>query len=404
MGAAASTAFPQDLVVACCIRVVNVFGPIFVRALAISVLDDQAKASSPSSRPASAGAALSLQRPPVATEPLERGWLTKLGDVKKNWKKRFFVATEEAGELRSCSVRVSRSYCPGGVDNFVIYYFESEKDAHNVSKAKGCIHPCGYQVKALKSESEVKTYGEFCLALTPLDRKRTWYLRCDSEEQQMRWKLVLRYASLKCQAPLSADKASAAAFREAYARTRRQLELPGFYAIDRPEAQQLAVLCAQACEESVLHEAYTGIFAALAGAGGGGPVTGASAGTAGASSSTSGSSAGKPASDASVEVERIRAQLDGEVDRIAREVCSSAWPAILARAELQRDFLQRQVSGGSLATLLTERESRRAAVRQRLRAAPLLDSALDASARASLMIVLGALLKPQYKARGCSWC
>ena len=243
-------------------------------------------------------------------------------------------------------------------------------------------------------------YGEHCLALTPLDRKRTWYLRCESEEQQQRWKLVLRYAALKCQAPLSSDRIAATAFRESYARTRRQLELPGFYAIDRPEAQQLAVLCVQACEEGVLHDSYTAIYAAAAAGGlGGSGSLGASGAVAGASSSAASGVSGASgigSAGGHGDMDRIRVQLDAEVDRIAREVVATAWPAILARAELQKDFLHKQISA-SLAALVTERESRRSAVRLRLRGAPLLDSALDARSRSSLHVVLGALLKPQYK-------
>jgi hypothetical protein len=96
MGAAASTPFPRDAVVECCVKVVNLFGPIYLKAYALALLDEQAKAAPGSGTAASV---LALQRPPVAKEPLEKGWLTKLGDVKKNWKRRWFVAMEEAGEV-----------------------------------------------------------------------------------------------------------------------------------------------------------------------------------------------------------------------------------------------------------------------------------------------------------------
>ena len=370
MGVKAST-LPHDSVVDCCTKVVNTFAPIYIKLLAIAQVDEEShrltRTSAVASRPA-----LVLLRPPVATEPLEKGWMTKLGGIKKNWKRRYFVAKEEA-------------------DNFVIQYFETEKDAGNGTKPKGTIFPCGYSVKALNSAAEIKVYGEHCLSLTPLDRKRTWYLRCESDEQLRRWKLVLRYAALKCQAPLSTDKVAAIAFKEAYGRTRRQLDMQGFYAIDRPEEQQLAVLCVQACEETVLHEAYSSTYAAIAAASSS-AVTGTAVvygGNSGTSSSTG--------TGGTADVERIRAQLDGEVDRIAREVVAVAWPAILARADLRKDFLQKHVST-SLAALLTEREAMLSVMRLRLNTAPLLNSVFDAGVRSSLMTVLGALLKPQYKA------
>ena len=69
MGATASTPFPHDAVVNCCVKVVNLFGPIYVKALAIALLDEQAKAAPGGAAPPSG---LVLQRPPVAKEPLEK--------------------------------------------------------------------------------------------------------------------------------------------------------------------------------------------------------------------------------------------------------------------------------------------------------------------------------------------
>lgn len=45
-----------------------------------------------------------LHKPPLSSEPVHEGWLTKLGAIKKTWKRRYFVAM---------------NHC----DNFVIYYF-----------------------------------------------------------------------------------------------------------------------------------------------------------------------------------------------------------------------------------------------------------------------------------------
>ena len=37
-----------------------------------------------------------LKTPPIPDEILKEGWITKLGAVKQNWKRRYFVATNQA--------------------------------------------------------------------------------------------------------------------------------------------------------------------------------------------------------------------------------------------------------------------------------------------------------------------
>lgn len=51
-----------------------------------------------------------LHKPPLSSEPVHEGWLTKLGAIKKTWKRRYFVAM---------------NHC----DNFVIYYFTKVRHA-----------------------------------------------------------------------------------------------------------------------------------------------------------------------------------------------------------------------------------------------------------------------------------
>lgn len=149
MGNKASTygAFPTEASTAEGARVLNTVGPLFTKALAIHTarcmaaeaiaagsltvsadVEVQNGASADASDggggqpPASllgaaraAGPEFYLESPPLATEPLERGWLTKLGEVNKNWKRRFFVATAAA-------------------DNFLVYYFEREEHANDRRK------------------------------------------------------------------------------------------------------------------------------------------------------------------------------------------------------------------------------------------------------------------------------
>jgi len=146
MGNKSSTAFPAERCAAETARVANIFGPLLIKAYGVAVVrklqvlsaaelgsaaaasaaaaaaraaageaaagaaaapgdaaggGDGAAAAGADATPAALAAFL-LDKPPTATEPLERGWVTKLGAVKRNWKKRYLVATEEA-------------------DNFVVY-------------------------------------------------------------------------------------------------------------------------------------------------------------------------------------------------------------------------------------------------------------------------------------------
>lgn len=61
---------------------------------------------------------------PLATEPLKQDFMVKLGAVRKNWKKRWFVAYNEA-------------------DNFTIKYFATKA----MKKEKGEISLCGYEIR-----------------------------------------------------------------------------------------------------------------------------------------------------------------------------------------------------------------------------------------------------------------
>ena len=189
--------FPTARATAEVVSAVNTFGPLLTTSYAISALRRlQQMAADESGVGAAAGAAAAaaeagylLEKPPVATEPLERGWAGKLGDFKKNWKRRFFVATEEA-------------------DNFVVYYFERERDAATPLKAKGSIHPCGYRVRPSTPAEDArdcrdKDAGPLGLVLEPLDRKRTWVMRFEAEEARTRWREVLEYAARRCEAPLA---------------------------------------------------------------------------------------------------------------------------------------------------------------------------------------------------------
>ena len=217
-----------------CARVANAFARTFVRAHGLAVAAELRRQAELDRDGAAAGGSrgdvatqYALELPPVATEPLEAGWLVKLGEIKKSWRRRWFVAAEES-------------------DNFVVRYFEKEADAGDARKAKGAIYLAGYMPRALAGD---EGFGEHVLCLDPISKrdKRVYYLRCDSEEQRQRWRLVLRLACIKAQPPLAPEPALAEAFKQAYTRARRAAGLCGYFALDRPEQEQLLSLCLEAC-------------------------------------------------------------------------------------------------------------------------------------------------------------
>lgn len=304
----------------------------------------------------------------------------------------------------------------------MIYYFASEKDASNPAKAKGAIFPCGYIVRYTTPEEDKLggDHGEFGLALEPLDRKRVWHLRFDSNEARAEWKMVLEHAALKCQAPLFPNRIAADAFADAYRRARRQLGLSGFYRLDRPAKDQLAVLVAQACETNVLAFLYNSIVAAtvpgasdsastigsatspVGGAGAMGGPSSASMGGGSASGAAAGGGAigGVPsiaggAMITAAEADKMRAGIDRELDRIVNALVDSAWPAIVARLELRMDTVQALVKEQG-AAIAREEAKQRDAVRERV-SKHLRPVAKDCAA-AVVPAILSALLKPLYKA------
>lgn len=370
-------AFPTEAVIGKIVETCNTFGVVLLKSYNIAVLRKLQQLHEEEGEGADAALdkeGFLLERPPTATEPMERGVLTKLGEVTKNWKRRYFVATEEA-------------------DNFVVYYFAKEGDVSNALKAKGSIHPCGYVVRHTTPEEDArdskdKDAGAFGLVLEPLEKKRTWTLRFDSEEARARWRLVLEYAAKKCAAPLARDPLLNDAFKDAYARTRRQMGLRGYYRLDRPEREQLALLCVQVCQAGPLASLYESFGAgAAAPSGGSGAAGGAGAGAAG-----SGGAAGA-AGDS--EREKLRAAAEKELDRLVAAIVDGAWAAMLARLELRRDAIEERAET-SLARLLADEAEARAEVRRRI-GEGVLASAQEAAAPI-LPAVLGALLRPLYKA------
>lgn len=214
-------------------EVLDTFVPIFFKSCAIA----EAKRVGGAPAAAASGSKWQLLTPPMQAEPLLEGWATKLGEVKQNWKRRYFVAMNEA-------------------DNFRIDYYAKEEHKHDPSKRKGTIYPCGYYVKALTHDTERAEFGDGALTIKPLHRGRQWFLRCDSEAECDRWCETIEYCCNHARAELSSDPVMREAFERAYQLTRWRLGMWGAFTYDGPEEWMLAKLIVGRCNAGCMVSVY----------------------------------------------------------------------------------------------------------------------------------------------------
>lgn len=234
-GALGIPEMPMDDINRIAKEVLDTFVPLYVKSYAI-LLMDKLKAEADPPTPVD----WHLRTPPIPAEPLLEGWLTKLGAVKQNWKRRYFVATNEA-------------------DNFRIYYFEKEEQKTDPSKKKGEIQPCGYRTKELTKDEEKAEFGDFAFTLKPYGRRRQWYIRADNADDLKNWTGVTAYAAQQAKAPLNPDPVMAGAFMRAYRMTRWRLGVWGWYSYDRTEEELLSQMIVDRCERDCMGDVYAKI-------------------------------------------------------------------------------------------------------------------------------------------------
>jgi hypothetical protein len=156
-----------------------------------------------------------LEEAPLPSEPLKSGFMTKRGDAHKNWKRRHVVAMNAA-------------------DNFRIDYFEGEK-----GKLKGSINCAGYRVEKFNEDDETQ-YGQFGIKLVPhMKVRRTWYIRCDNEEDRTAWIKTFETCCWKAHAPSDPNPLIATAFNGAFERVRWEYGYWGYYSSYGTEDERL---------------------------------------------------------------------------------------------------------------------------------------------------------------------
>ena len=161
-----------------------------------------------------------LGQPPSDIEPLMQGWLLKLSANSKAWKARYFVV-QNLGEGSQ------------------IQYYDRDSD----TKPAGSFSPCGLEVEALLTASDVERWGRNVICLRPrAPLRRRYLLRCGSEADLPLWLAAFRTASRRAPPPFVSRPLLSGAFRDAYCVAWRVLNLPGSPCFDRPEPEQLALL------------------------------------------------------------------------------------------------------------------------------------------------------------------
>mmetsp|Transcript_70890 Transcript_70890/g.125252 ORF Transcript_70890/g.125252 Transcript_70890/m.125252 type:complete len:574 (-) Transcript_70890:334-2055(-) len=217
-------------------QTMKTFTPIYVKSYGIGLIN-KLKRQADEKAGTTSGPEWQLLTPPIPSEPLHEGWMTKLGAVKKNWKKRYFVAKNQA-------------------DNFVVQYFEKEDQKTDEKKKKGAIQTCGYRVKHMDKEEEKKEFGDFAITLKPWGRRRQWYLKCEDAESLKTWEGVLKYAARGARPPLNEDEVMRFAFQRAYPITRWRLGVWGWYYVDKTEDEMLGQLVVDKCNEGCMGPVY----------------------------------------------------------------------------------------------------------------------------------------------------
>jgi hypothetical protein len=174
---------------------------------------------------------------PIPDYELKTGSLTKRGDMVKNWKQRHFVALNEA-------------------DNFRIDYYEKEG-----GKLKGTINCCGYSAEEY-NEEEAKEMGQFGIKIVPSDTKRrTWFLKCENEEEKAEWMKIFSNACSKAGPPVNPDPLISAGFRGAYRAVRWAYGYYGWYRVSYSEAEQLGELVSAILARELVNAVFDGIAA-----------------------------------------------------------------------------------------------------------------------------------------------
>ena len=198
-----------------------------------------------------------LVDPPKDATVIKAGYITKRGDVKKNWLKRYFVALNEA-------------------DNYDILYFDKQVDDAKfavgddltrsrasmaepgkvkkigAAKLKGTMKLCNYTVSSLDGE-------KLGLKMEGNDEQRPWLVKFDNEGELAEWKSVFETAAKQAQGSLSRDSVIKGGFLNAYQATRYSQGLWGYWHEFGTEEDMLGALLNEVLHRRILRDVYASI-------------------------------------------------------------------------------------------------------------------------------------------------
>lgn len=173
-----------------------------------------------------------LLQAPVPHRPLRKGYLYKLGYNVKSWKRRYFVAYNKT-------------------DNFILKYY----DDNTLSRCRGSIDCCGYNVRTFTADEDEHNYGIYGIQLVHNeDNKRVWSFRMATEKEQDAWIQIFLNACKKTSAHPTRDIYYLAAFQRALKATKASYGYYGLCEVVTSELEQLCELTKRILRREIVDE------------------------------------------------------------------------------------------------------------------------------------------------------
>jgi len=229
-------------------KMMTTFTPLYVKEFGVAMITSEKE-----KRKTAEVIPYHLFSMPVPSDPIKVGFMEKLGEVRKNWKKRFFVLMNQA-------------------DNYEARYFETEQEApydRKAVKGTGLIQFAYRSIHRLSPTSDEAEFKELSkpttahiLKVAPYwswDQRRTWYFEVETAEEAEEWERALRIAAWRANPPLNPDPVKRAAFEAAYRRTRWELGVWSWYMSCATEEEMLAFLANEAVEDTIMPAVYSSI-------------------------------------------------------------------------------------------------------------------------------------------------
>lgn len=196
-------------------------------------------------------------------EPLKEGWAIKEGEIRKNWKKRYFYVTPDFRMLYFADDKACEEWKEKNPK------LREAKQAHQADKEndelKKAFQEAKKDMKKCMPLKEANLYSystytsnkkEHCLELYHW-RKRKFYVQFENEEERKDWRPILQTCCRKAKQPINPNPVQAAAFNAAYDRTRWRNSIWGWWYWDSPEAELIGALAFDVCRRTVLADVYS---------------------------------------------------------------------------------------------------------------------------------------------------